>query len=102
MVGAYLTEVIFSAVDYDVAKVVFVQKGTSFTLQNEGIFIRDIFFQPFAEIALDGLVISGGIGVDVDFPADAAVVGAFVGGAAEEIIVRGGSENHGVTSLLEF
>jgi hypothetical protein len=56
----------------------------------------DALAELFAEFSLDGFVALGASFVDVDFPADAAGVGAFAGDATERIVKIRCSENHAV------
>ena len=56
--------------------------------------VFDVLTELFAEFSLDGFVAFGASFVDVDFPADAAGVGAFAGDAMERIIKSGNAEKH--------
>ena len=56
--------------------------------------VFDVLAELFAEFSLDGFVALGASFVDVDFPADAAGIGAFVGDAMERIIKIRNSKKH--------
>ena len=58
--------------------------------------VFDVLTELFAEFSLDGFVALGASFVDVDFPADAAGVGAFAGDATERIVKIRCSENHAI------
>ena len=56
--------------------------------------VFDVLTELFAEFSLDGFVALGASFVDVDFPADAAGIGAFVGDAMERIVKIRNSKKH--------
>ena len=56
--------------------------------------VFDVLAELFAEFSLDGFVTLGASFVDVDFPADAAGIGAFVGDAMERIVKIRNSKKH--------
>ena len=56
--------------------------------------VFDVLAELFAEFSLDGFVALGASFVDVDFPADAAGIGAFVSDAMERIVKIRNSKKH--------
>ena len=56
--------------------------------------VFDVLAELFAEFSLDGFVALGASFVDVDFPAGAAGIGAFVGDAMERIVKIRNSKKH--------
>ena len=56
--------------------------------------VFDVLAELFAEFSLDGFVALGASFVDVDFPADTAGIGAFVGDAMERIVKIRNSKKH--------
>ena len=56
--------------------------------------VFDVLAELFAEFSLDGFVALGASFVDVDFPADATGIGAFVGDAMERIVKIRNSKKH--------
>ena len=54
----------------------------------------DVLVELFSEFAFDFGVAFGAFVVDVDFPADAAGVGAFAGGAMERIVKSRNAKEH--------
>ena len=96
MVAANLTKSILSEGGDYVAKVTFIKEGATLTVKNKGRLVAfgDAFANALAEGTVYGFVVTAGVCINTDFPADTAVVGAFVGGAGEFIVVAGAAEKH--------
>ena len=91
MVRAYLTKPVFTESCIDIAKIMAIQKRTSFVLIKNKRVVRNIGFKFFAEISADSFVVIGSIGVNINFPADTAAVAASGRYAIKGLVIIGKS-----------
>lgn len=98
MLAADVAEVVLPEVCYDFAKPALVEVGASLTIAE--LEVRRVM-RGYAGVddvpvsAVEASVFFKGGFVNVNFPADAAAVIAFVGNASEFFVIAGGVEFHG-------